>query len=44
MLSIFFAALSALVIFIMGYYFGHQIGSTHHIREQLARVRTTEDK
>ncbi|MDH5602129.1 MAG: hypothetical protein OEY78_12600 [Gammaproteobacteria bacterium] len=44
MLSIFLVTLSALAIFFMGYYFGHQIGSTHHIREQLARVRTREDK
>ena len=44
MLSIFLATLSALVIFFMGYYFGHQIGSTHHIREQLARVRAKQDR
>ena len=39
MLSIFLSAFSALILFIMGYYFGHQIGSTRHIREQLAKVR-----
>ena len=41
MLSIFFATLSGLILFVMGYYFGHQIGSTRHIREQLAKVRPT---
>jgi len=40
MLSIFITALSGLILFIMGYYFGHQIGSTRHIREQLEKVRT----
>jgi len=44
MLSIFLATLSALAIFFMGYYFGHQIGSTHHIREQLAKIRTRDEK
>lgn len=39
MLSIFIATLSGLILFIMGFYFGHQIGSTRHIREQLAEVR-----
>lgn len=42
MLSIFFATLSGLILFVMGYYFGHQIGSTRHIREQLAKVRPAE--
>ena len=40
MLSIFITALSGLILFIMGYYFGHQIGYTRHIREQLAKIRT----
>ncbi len=40
MLSIFVTALSGLILFIMGYYFGHQIGSTRHIREQLTKIRT----
>ena len=39
MLSILLATLSALALFLMGFYFGHQIGSTHHIREQLAKIR-----
>jgi hypothetical protein len=39
MFSIFLAALFAFLIFIMGYYFGHQIGSTNHIRENLAEIR-----
>jgi len=39
MLSILLTSLSGLVLFIMGYYFGHQIGSTRHIRQQLAVVR-----
>ena len=39
MLSIFITTLSALAIFSMGFYFGHQIGSTQHIRQQLAKVR-----
>jgi hypothetical protein len=42
MLSIFLIALSGLALFIMGYYFGHQLGSTHHIREELAKIRTDE--
>lgn len=42
MLSIFLASLSGLIFFIMGYYFGHQIGSTSHIRQQLEKVRTDE--
>ncbi len=40
MLSIFLTTLSGLILFIMGYYFGHQIGSTRHIRKQLTKVRT----
>ena len=40
MLSIFVITLSGLILFIMGYYFGHQIGCTRHIREQLAKIRT----
>ncbi len=44
MLSIFLATLSALVIFFMGYYFGHQIGSTSHIRENLAEIRARNKK
>ena len=43
MLSIFLASLSGLILFIMGYYFGHQIGSTRHIRKQLAKIRTTDE-
>ena len=39
MLPIFITSLSGLILFIMGYYFGHQIGSTRHIRKQLAKVR-----
>ena len=39
MLSIFLTTLSGLVLFTMGYYIGNQIGSTRHIREQLAKVR-----
>lgn len=39
MLPIFLTSLSALILFAMGYYFGHQIGSTRHIRQQLAKVR-----
>ena len=42
MLSIFLTTLSGLILFIMGYYFGHQIGSTRHIRKQLAKVRPNE--
>ena len=42
MLSILFATLSGLIFFVMGYYFGHQIGSTRHIREQLAKIRPDE--
>ena len=44
MLSIFLTTLSGLILFAMGYYFGHQIGSTRHIREQLAKIRTHERK
>ena len=40
MLSILLSTLAAAVLFIMGYYFGHQIGSTRHIRQQLAKIRT----
>lgn len=42
MLSIFITSLYGLIIFVMGYYFGHQIGSTRHIRKQLAKVRTND--
>lgn len=42
MLSIFLASLSALILFAMGYYFGHQIGSTRHIRQQLEKVRSND--
>ena len=42
MLSIFLTTLSGILIFAMGYHFGHQIGSTRHIREQLAKVRTND--
>lgn len=40
MLSIVLTSLSGLILFVMGYYFGHQIGSTSHIREQLAKIRS----
>lgn len=40
MLPIFLTSLTGLILFAMGYYFGHQLGSTRHIREQLAKVRT----
>jgi len=40
MLSIFLVTLSGLILFVMGYYLGHQFGSTRHIREQLAETRT----
>lgn len=39
MLSIFLTTISGLILFAMGYYLGHQNGSTRHIREQLASVR-----
>lgn len=39
MLSLLVISLSGLVLFSAGYYFGHQIGSTHHIRQRLAEVR-----
>lgn len=39
MLSIFLTSLSGLLLFAMGFYFGHQIGSTRHIREQLTKAR-----
>lgn len=42
MLSIFLTSLSGLILFVMGYYLGHQIGSTRHIRKQLAKVRTND--
>ena len=40
MLSIFLTALSGVLLILMGFYFGHQIGSTRHIRENLAKIRT----
>lgn len=40
MLAIFLTTLSGLILFAMGYYFGHQIGSTRHIREKLAKIRS----
>jgi len=40
MLPIFLTTLSGLILFMMGYYLGHQFGSTRHIREKLAKVRT----
>ncbi|MDH5369652.1 MAG: hypothetical protein OEW99_06485 [Gammaproteobacteria bacterium] len=39
MLSIFLTSLSGLILFIMGYYLGNQIGSTRHIRKQLTKAR-----
>ena len=38
MLSIFYITATA-ALFALGYYLGHQIGSTRHIREHLAEVR-----
>ena len=43
MLSIFLTTLSGLVLFTIGYHIGNQIGSTRHIREQLAKVRTNDE-
>ncbi len=40
MLPIFLTTLSGLVLFVMGFYFGNQIGRTRHIREELAKIRT----
>ena len=40
MLSVLLTSLSGLALFALGFYFGHQFGSTRHIREQLAKVRT----
>lgn len=42
MLSLFLTTLSGLLLFAMGFYFGNQIGSTRHIRDQLAKVRTND--
>ena len=42
MLTIFLTTLSGLLLFAMGFYFGNQVGSTRHIREQLAKVRSNE--
>lgn len=39
MLSIFLTTLSVLILFVMGFYLGHQIGSTRHIRQQLSKIR-----
>ena len=39
MLSIFMIGLSGVLLFMVGYYLGHQIGSTDHIRQDLERVR-----
>lgn len=38
-MSLLLIALSLIALFSMGYYFGHQIGSTHHIRQELAKSR-----
>lgn len=43
MLSLFLSALFGLILFVMGYYFGNQIGSTRHIRKELAKIRTTDN-
>lgn len=40
MLPIFLTTLSGVLLFVMGFYFGHQIGSTRHIRRNLAEIRT----
>ena len=39
MLSMVFITLFGLFLFIAGYYFGHQIGRTQHIRQQLSETR-----
>ena len=41
MLSIFIIGLSGILLFTVGYYLGHQIGSTNHIREELAEAKTS---
>lgn len=42
MSSIFLTTLFALILFVMGCYIGYQVGSTRHIRQQLAKVRADE--
>ena len=42
MSSIYLTTLTGLILFMMGCYLGYQIGSTRHIREQLAKVRTND--
>ena len=43
MLSILLSTASGLLLLIIGYYFGHQIGSTQHIRQELAKLRKNPD-
>lgn len=44
MTSIFLTTLSGLILFVMGCYLGYQVGSTRHIRQQLAKVRADDRK
>ncbi|MCK5386332.1 MAG: hypothetical protein KAJ39_04060 [Gammaproteobacteria bacterium] len=44
MSSIFLTTLSGLILFVLGSYLGYQVGSTRHIREQLAKVRVNDRK
>lgn len=44
MTSIFLTTLSGLILIVMGCYLGYQVGSTRHIRQQLAKVRANDRK
>jgi uncharacterized membrane protein YciS (DUF1049 family) len=39
MFSLLLITLTCICLFTAGYYFGHQIGSTHHIRQRLSESR-----
>lgn len=39
MLSLIIAVIAGLLLFVLGYYFGHQMGCTEHIRKRLSRDR-----
>lgn len=39
MLTLFIGLMAGLFLFLLGYYLGHQMGCTEHIRKRLSRDR-----
>ena len=44
MLTLFISSVAGLLLFLLGYYLGHQMGITEHIRKRLSRDRRNRER